>query len=71
MRRRQHQTSKGRLNFLQESCRRKLAGVQELPEETKRGSVQCLGGGETRIILRNETEAEHDQGKVVKPVWTC
>ena len=71
MMRREHQTLKGRLNSLQESCRRKLVRIQELPGEAERGSLQGLGGKKTRIISLNGTEVEHDQGKVVKPVWTC
>ena len=39
MRRRQHQASKGQLNSHQESTRRNLVGIQELPRKEEMGSV--------------------------------
>ena len=52
MRRRQLQSSKSRLNPVQEKCRRKFVENQELPRETERISAQGLSGGETRMRMR-------------------
>ena len=71
MRRRQYQVSKGRLNPLQEHCRRNLVGIQEQSREAEISSIQSLSGGDTRIILWNRKKAEHVQRKVLKPSWTC
>ena len=43
MRRRQHQALKSRLNSLQESSRRNLIGIQELPGEAEMGSMGSPG----------------------------
>ena len=70
MRRRQHKTSQSRLDPVLEHCRRQLIRIQELPREAEKVPEQGLGGQVSRIIMWNGTEAKHDQGQVVKPVWT-
>ena len=61
MRRRQHQALRGRLNPVQEHCWRNLVRIQELSMEAEMSFVQNLSGRDTRIILWNRTEVEHDQ----------